>query len=131
MHSRVRLLCCRTESLSLETKRNGLNQLGCSAVGPSSRQQIRQREPLSHMTEVNAVRAGKERKKSNNQFDALSPCPPPLPLPPSLSFFLSLPCAHSSLALSLPGSLFNGGLEQKAGTGGLCGSTAGSRGALA
>lgn len=58
----------------------------------------------------------KERKKTNNQFEALFPCPPPLSVPPS--FFLSIPCAHSSLALSLPDSLFNGGLEKKAGTGG-------------
>lgn len=74
----------------------------------------------------------KERKKTNNQFEAPFPCPPPpLSVPPS--FFLSIPCAHSSLALSLslPDSLFNGGLEKKAGTGGFCGSTDGSGDVLA
>lgn len=55
----------QTKQSSIETEQSSLAVSAgwvYSAVGPFSRQQIRQREPLSHMTEVN-VRAGKGEEK--------------------------------------------------------------------
>lgn len=62
----------------------------------------------------------KERKRTNNHFDMLFPCPPALSafFRASLPLSFSVACAHSSLAHSLSDSLFNGGHEKKAGTGG-------------
>lgn len=58
MLSQTKQSSVKTEGNSLAVSTGWLR----SAVGSFSRQQIRQREPLSHMTEVN-VRAGKGEEK--------------------------------------------------------------------